>query len=89
MGLEVLGSMACPECGRSGAIIKRQKTGRLYRFCAAGCQAQFFARNDEQEKAMRANLAPVPVTGTDRPAAPGTGTAAPAAPKRGFSLGAL
>ena len=84
MGIEILGRMACPECGRDGAIIKMQKNGRLYRFCADGCQAQFFARNAGQESAMKAAMGPV--TGTGR--AEAKPEAKPEA-KRGFSLGGL
>ena len=72
---EILGTMVCPECGRAGAEIKMQKGGALlYRWCGAGCNAQFFARNPQQEGAMRAAIggqaAPVTVTDTKGPAAP-------------------
>lgn len=68
---EILGTMPCPECGASGAEIKLQKGGALlYRWCAGGCNAQFFARNSGQEKAMRAAvgavLAPVTVKEPER-----------------------
>lgn len=53
---EILGLMACPECGEDGAQIKRAKSGLLYRWCAKGCNAQFFARNADQEFTMRAHL---------------------------------
>lgn len=73
---EILGLMACPECGEDGAQIKRAKSGLLYRWCAKGCNAQFFARNADQEFTMRANLfeakkPAVSVTDTgEKPAAP-------------------
>lgn len=63
---EILGVMTCPECGATGAHIKAQRSGLLYRWCADGCNAQFFARNPDQEKAMRAAL--------PKPAAPVTDT---------------
>ncbi len=61
---ETLGTMACPECGAAGAEIKAQKNGLLYRWCADGCNAQFFARTAEQEAAMRKHLKAAPVTDT-------------------------
>lgn len=61
---ELLGMMDCPECGRAGAEIKAQKNGLLYRWCADGCNAQFFARNKEQESEMRKHMKAVPVTDT-------------------------
>lgn len=84
---ETLGVMDCPECGQSGAEIKAQKSGLLYRWCGAGCNAQFFARNAEQEAAMRRHLTAAPVTDTaEKPAAPAAPApepeAQPAAPKK-------
>lgn len=88
MGKEIIGHMDCPECGRAGAQIKLQKNGRPYRFCADGCQAQFFARNDEQEKAMRTAMVPVTGTGPEAEEMPATQPVTATA-RKGFSLGGL
>ncbi len=61
-----IGSMTCPECGASGAHIKRQKNGRLYRWCAEGCNAQFFARSPAQEAEMSRHLFDVGYKGPER-----------------------
>lgn len=61
---EILGTMTCPECGAAGAHIKAQKSGLLYRWCADGCNAQFFARTAEQEGGMRQHVTAAPVTDT-------------------------
>ena len=77
---ETLGSMKCPECGADGAEIKAQKNGLLYRWCGQGCNAQFFARNADQEYAMRKHVKPAPEP-AKAPSATVTDTAPKAAPK--------
>lgn len=54
---EVLGHMTCPDCGHDAAEIKRQKNGRLYRYCPEN-NCQFFARNERQEAGMRQHMKP-------------------------------
>jgi hypothetical protein len=53
---ETLGRMDCPECGAKGAAIKKDKSGRLYRWCMDGCGAKFHARDEDQEYMMRKHL---------------------------------
>lgn len=83
---EPVGYMTCPECGMPEAHIKKQKNGRLYRWCADGCNAQFFARTDAQEAGMRkhvkADKAPSQAPANDHKPEPATKRA-------GFSLGEL
>lgn len=43
MAREKLGECVCPECGFTGAEIKKQKSGLAYRWCPE-CNAQYFAR---------------------------------------------
>lgn len=64
MKREQLGTMKCPECGADGAQIKAQKNGLLYRWCAEGCNAQFFARSVDQEYTMRQHIKAASVTDT-------------------------
>lgn len=73
MTREVIGQMACPECGGE-AEVKRTKAGLAYRWCTE-CNAQYFPRTAEASdrligKCTDAKLAPLPVTGTEpKPAA--------------------
>ena len=64
---EVVGVMICPECGMTGAEIKTQKNGLLYRYCPE-CNAQYFPRTAEASArlgkacgAIPPTVAPVPV----------------------------
>ena len=77
MGREVLGTVACPECGFSEAQVKTAKSGFHYRYCP-DCNAQFFARTPEASARLAAKAGAG--TGTGRPAAP---PEVPAAPVRG------
>ena len=45
MSREVLGQIACPECG-GAAEVKRTKAGLAYRWCL-DCHAQYFPRTAE------------------------------------------
>lgn len=63
MAREVLGTMACPECG-GPAEVKQQKNGLAYRWCM-DCNAQYFPRTAEASdrllaKCGAAKPAPVP-----------------------------
>lgn len=73
MTREVIGHMACPECGGE-AEVKRTKSGLAYRWCTE-CNAQYFPRTAEASerligKCTDAKLAPLPVTGTEPKPAP-------------------
>lgn len=64
MAREVLGTMACPECG-GPAEVKKQKNGLAYRWCM-DCNAQYFPRTAEASdrllaKCGAAKPAPAPV----------------------------
>lgn len=85
---ETLGRMQCPECFNKGAAIKRDKAGKLYRWCMDGCGAKFHARDEDQEFAMRQNLF------KDAPDGESQGDAGGSAPvteqkKSGFTIGGL
>lgn len=43
MAKEIIGTCACPECGMSGAEVKKTKAGLAYRWCPE-CHAQYFPR---------------------------------------------
>lgn len=43
MKKEILGTLACPECGHDAAEVKQQKNGLPYRYCPE-CDAQYFPR---------------------------------------------
>jgi|GEM_PF-1374919 len=62
---EILGRVDCPECGMSGAEVKRQKNGLAYRWCPE-CNAQYFTRTAETSARLLekcgAPAVPVPVT---------------------------
>ena len=45
MSREILGQIACPECG-GAAEVKRTKAGLAYRWCL-DCHAQYFPRTTE------------------------------------------
>lgn len=45
MAREILGQMACPECG-GAAEVKKQKNGLAYRWCM-DCHGQYFPRTAE------------------------------------------
>ena len=45
MAREIIGHMACPECG-GAAEVKRTKAGLAYRWCL-DCHAQYFPRTAE------------------------------------------
>ncbi len=45
MAREVLGMMACPECG-GAAEVKKTRAGLAYRWCM-DCNAQYFPRSPE------------------------------------------
>jgi hypothetical protein len=67
---EVLGVMDCPECGLSGAEVKRAKSGLLYRWCPE-CNAQYFPRTVEGSArlGLRAGMAgAVPEKPAEKPA---------------------
>lgn len=94
---EVLGVMDCPECGLSGAEVKRAKSGLLYRWCPE-CNAQYFPRTDEASArlAKRAGVggaAVSPVTDTEKKSAPAAviekAAAIKPATSAGFNLGGL
>lgn len=60
---EVLGTMACPECG-GAAEVKKQKNGLAYRWCM-DCHAQYFPRSAEASDRLLAKVGaakPEPVT---------------------------
>ena len=86
---EILGTMDCPECGMSGAEIKAQKTGLLYRWCPE-CNAQYFPRTAEASERLEARAgigkaSESPVTGTKQKAAIEPKVSTPA--RAGFNLG--
>lgn len=90
---EVLGTMTCPECGKTGAEVKKQKGGLLYRWCPE-CNAQYFPRTEEtSERLGRAagigarQEAPVTDTEQKQPVTAPPATAQKARP--GFTLGGL
>ena len=89
---EVLGTMDCPECGMSGAEIKAQKTGLLYRWCP-DCNAQYFPRTAEaserlgKKAGIGAAVAPAPVTGTEEKAPVMPVTKQPGQKRSGFDMG--
>lgn len=64
MAREVLGEMACPECG-GVAEVKRTKAGLAYRWCT-DCNAQYFPRTPEASDRLLAKcgVKPAPVTDT-------------------------
>ncbi len=89
MGREIVGHCECPECGQSGAEIKRAKNGLLYRWCP-DCSAQYVPRTPAMSDRLgqRAGVAKpadksteTPVTVTEKK----PGQAAPA--KRNFDMG--
>lgn len=43
MAKEIIGTCPCPECGMSGAEVKKTKAGLAYRWCPE-CHAQYFPR---------------------------------------------
>lgn len=61
---QMLGVMACPECGFPDAEIKPQKNGLLYRYCP-DCNAQYFPRTVEASDRLAARMTPVSITRTD------------------------
>lgn len=56
---ELVGTCICPECGKSGAEVKTQKNGLLYRFCP-DCNAQYFPRTGEMSARLAAQCGIVP-----------------------------
>lgn len=63
MAREVIGHMACPECG-GAAEVKKQKNGLAYRWCM-DCHAQYFPRTAEASDRLLAKCGaakPAPVT---------------------------
>lgn len=86
MAREIMGTMACPECG-GAAEVKRQKNGLAYRWCM-DCHAQYFPRTAEASdrllaKCGAAKPAPAPAAPTTVtvPAPAPAPTAAPKASK--------
>ena len=43
MAKEIIGTCPCPECGMTGAEVKKTKAGLAYRWCPE-CHAQYFPR---------------------------------------------
>ena len=85
MAREVLGQMACPECG-GPAEVKQQKNGLAYRWCL-DCNEQYFPRTAEASDRLLAKCgaakpapAPAPVPKADPVTLPAPDTK-PAAPK--------
>lgn len=74
MAREVLATCDCPECGQSGAEVKRTKAGLLYRWCPE-CLAQYFPRNQSASDRLAVKVGIGTGTGTGR-----TEPAAAAAP---------
>lgn len=76
---EIVGVMICPECGMTGAEVKRQKNGLLYRYCPE-CNAQYFPRTEDASARLGAKCGAVSVTdntkGGGKPES-GTGAARP------------
>lgn len=71
MAREVLGQMACPECG-GAAEVKKTKAGLAYRWCM-DCHAQYFPRTPEASDRLLAKCGaakPAPVTDTAPAPAP-------------------
>lgn len=90
---QIIGVMACPECGFPDAEVKPQKNGLLYRFCP-DCNAQYFPRTAETSERLAVKMTPVSVTGTEQEGAPSPAQVPEPEPKkkpasRGFSLGGL
>lgn len=93
MGREIVGLMACPECGHPDAQVKRSKAGLLYRYCPE-CDAQYFARTAQasdrlEGKARAPAQAPAPAPAQAPAPAPAPAPAAKPARAGGFSLGGL
>lgn len=87
MQKEPIGKMKCPECGHPDALVKEDKNGMAYRWCP-DCYAQYFTRDAERDKRLRALMAPLktePATPapalTAEPSKEGPGAPAAAAPK--------
>lgn len=80
MTREVIGHMACPECGGE-AEVKRTKSGLAYRWCTE-CNAQYFPRTAEASDRLIAKCggkaAPPSVTVTEPEPKPAKAKAAPA-----------
>lgn len=80
MAREVLGEMACPECG-GVAEVKAQKNGMAYRWCT-DCNAQYFPRTAEASDRLLAKCGAKKPAPAPEPAAPTVTAPAPApAPK--------
>lgn len=100
MAREIIGQMACPECG-GAAEVKRTKAGLAYRWCL-DCHAQYFPRTAEASERLLAKCgaakpptvtapapapAPAPKPKAEPPAPPAKATKAPApaTPRNGLS----
>lgn len=84
---EVLGVMACPECGHPDAEVKVQKNGLVYRFCPE-CNAQYFPRTVDASARLLAKVGgAVTDTGTDTgKGGQAASVAAPAVPEKPIPL---
>lgn len=69
MARDVLAVCDCPECGQSGAEVKRTKAGLLYRWCPE-CLAQYFPRNQAASDRLGARVGIGTGTGTAKKEAP-------------------
>lgn len=83
MAREIIGSMACPECG-GAAEVKRTKAGLAYRWCL-DCHAQYFPRTAEASDRLVAKCggaapAPAPAPVPEKKAAPAPVTVTAPAP---------
>ena len=68
MAREILGTMACPECG-GVAEVKRTKAGLAYRWCV-DCSAQYFPRTPEASDRLLTKCGAGTVTATETAPAP-------------------
>lgn len=62
---KLVGHVACPECKTSGAEVKEDKNGHLYRWCP-DCNAQYFTRGDDRRmKNLREQMTPLPAPSSE------------------------
>lgn len=68
MARDVLARCECPECGSTGAEVKRTKARLLYRWCPE-CLAQYFPKSQAASDRLAVRVGISTGTGTE-PAAP-------------------
>jgi hypothetical protein len=66
MAREIIGTLACPECG-GAAEVKKQKNGMAYRWCL-DCHGQYFPRTAEASARLVAKCSPTVTAPAPAPA---------------------